>query len=365
MPDAAHMKHALILGARGLGRTWPNPAVGCVIVKDSRVIGRGWTQDGGRPHAETMALAQAGQAAKGATVYVTLEPCSHTGKTPPCAQALIDAGVSKVVVALGDPDPRVDGRGLDMLRHAGIEVVFGLCAAEAKAAQIGFLTRVTAGRPMVTLKIATSWDGRIATATGESQWITGPQARRRVHAMRASHDAVMVGGGTARADDPSLTVRDLGVDRQPVRVVLSRGLDVPLNGILARTAREVPVWLIHGPAVGDDLKRIWRDLGARLFEVPVVAGQLEVHAALLALGTAGLTRVFCEGGGALAASLLRANLADQVAVFTAGLGIGSEGIPGLGALGLARLAQASRFDVTRAETMGPDVLTIWHRSENH
>lgn len=362
MPDMAHMQHALALGARGLGRTWPNPAVGCVIVKGGRVIGRGWTQDGGRPHAEPMALAQAGAGAQGATAYVTLEPCSHTGKTAPCAHALIDAGVSKVVIALGDPDARVNGRGLDMLRNAGIEVVFGLCESEAQAAQIGFLTRIHEGRPMVTLKMATSWDGRIATATGESQWITGPQARRRVHAMRANHDAVMVGAGTARADDPSLTVRDLGVDRQPIRIVLSRGLDLPLSGALARTAGEVPVWLVHGPSVSDDLKRTWVGLGARLFEVPLIAGQLDPRAALQALGSAGLTRVFCEGGGALAASLLRADLADHVALFTAGLGIGADGIPGLGGLGLTRLSQASRYHVTQTETLGPDILTHWRRS---
>ena len=362
MSDIAHMQHALSLGARGLGRTWPNPAVGCVIVRADRVVGRGWTQDGGRPHAETMALAQAGDAARGATAYVTLEPCSHTGKTPPCAQALIDAQVARVVVALGDPDTRVDGRGLDMLRAAGIAVEFGVCTEQAQAAQIGFLTRVTQGRPMVTLKLATSWDGRIATSTGESQWITGPKARRRVHAMRASHDAVLVGAGTARADDPSLTVRGLGIDRQPVRVVMSRQLDLPLTGQLARTATEIPVWLVHGPSVDTQLKRAWSDLGATLFEAPVIAGQLDPAAALQALGAAGLTRVFCEGGGALAASLLRADLADHVALFTAGLGIGADGLSGLGDMGLQHLAQAQRFRVARTEILGPDALTTWVRA---
>jgi diaminohydroxyphosphoribosylaminopyrimidine deaminase/5-amino-6-(5-phosphoribosylamino)uracil reductase len=360
--DVGHMRHALSLGVRGLGRTWPNPSVGCVIVNAGRVIGRGWTQDGGRPHAETMALAQAGDAASGATAYVTLEPCSHTGKTPPCAQALIDAGLSRVVVALGDPDARVDGRGVDMLRAAGITVDCGVLQSDAHTAQIGFLTRVTQGRPMVTLKLATSWDGRIATSTGESQWITGPQARRRVHAMRASHDAVMVGAGTARADDPSLTVRNLGIDRQPVRVVLSRRLDLPLTGILARTATDVPVWLVHGPQVSSDLKKTWHALGATLFEVPLIAGQLDPTAALQALGAAGLTRVFCEGGGALAASLLRAHLADHVALFTAGLGLGAEGYPSLGTMGLERLSQASRYHVIGTELLGNDVLTRWSKT---
>ncbi|WP_417243047.1 bifunctional diaminohydroxyphosphoribosylaminopyrimidine deaminase/5-amino-6-(5-phosphoribosylamino)uracil reductase RibD [Celeribacter sp.] len=362
MCDGTHMRHALTLGRRGLGSTWPNPAVGCVIVRDGRVVGRGWTQAGGRPHAEPMALAQAGEAARGATAYVTLEPCSHHGKTPPCADALIDAGVARVVVALGDPDARVDGQGIARLRAAGITVTTGVCAAQARADQIGFLTRITAGRPMVTLKLATSWDGRIATATGESQWITGPIARRRVHAMRATHDAVLVGGGTARADDPSLTVRDLGVTRQPVRVVLSRHLDLPLSGKLAQTARDIPVWLVHGADAPPDLVAAWVGLGATLFAVPVVRGKLDPRAALEALGSAGLTRVFCEGGGALAASLLAADLVDHVAQFSAGLAIGAEGTPGIGALGLERLGAAKRYAVSQVEQVGEDALTHWVRT---
>ncbi|RPE72000.1 diaminohydroxyphosphoribosylaminopyrimidine deaminase [Pacificibacter maritimus] len=362
MSDIDHMQHALALGARGLGRTWPNPAVGCVIVKSGRIIGRGWTQDGGRPHAEAMALTQAGDQAQGATAYVTLEPCSHHGKTPPCAQSLIDAGVSRVVVAVGDPDPRVNGRGLALLRDAGISVDFGLCEDAARAAQIGFLNRVTLGRPMVTLKLATSWDGRIATSMGESQWITGPLARRRVHAMRATHDAVLIGGGTARADDPSLTVRGLGIDHKTVRVIMSRALDLPLTSQLAQSANDHPVWIIHGPTADADLKRIWTDIGANLIEVPVVAGKLDADAALAALGAAGLTRVFCEGGGALAASLLQNDLVDVVAQFTAGLGLGADGLAGLGSLGVTRLAQVPRFVPQSCEQLGADVFTLWQRA---
>ncbi len=220
--DPRHMAHALGLARRGLGRVWPNPAVGCVLVKGSRVLGRGFTQPGGRPHAETVALAAAGEGARGATAYVTLEPCAHHGRTPPCAGALAAAGVARVVTAIEDPDPRVSGRGHAMLRAAGIAVTEGVLAEEARALQRGFLSRVVRGRPMVTLKLAASLDGRIATAAGESRWITGPGARARVHAMRAMHDAVMVGAGTARADDPMLTVRGLGVDHQPVRVVAAR-----------------------------------------------------------------------------------------------------------------------------------------------
>ncbi|MEP5152674.1 bifunctional diaminohydroxyphosphoribosylaminopyrimidine deaminase/5-amino-6-(5-phosphoribosylamino)uracil reductase RibD, partial [Planktotalea sp.] len=221
------MKMALSLARRGLGRVWPNPAVGCVIVKDGRIVGRGRTQDGGRPHAERVALAQAGAAAKGATAYVTLEPCSHHGKTSPCSHALIDAGIARVVAAMEDSDPRVSGLGFQQLRDAGIEVDTGLCAEEAARDNAGFFLKTEMGRPLVTLKLALTLDGRIATRTGDSQWITGPQARREVHALRARHDAVLVGAGTARADDPSLTVRDMGIARQPLRIVAARGLNVP------------------------------------------------------------------------------------------------------------------------------------------
>ncbi|MDJ0628574.1 MAG: bifunctional diaminohydroxyphosphoribosylaminopyrimidine deaminase/5-amino-6-(5-phosphoribosylamino)uracil reductase RibD [Rhodobacter sp.] len=357
------MTHALALAARGLGTVWPNPAVGCVIVKDGVVIGRGWTQPGGRPHAETMALAAAGDAAKGASAYVTLEPCAHHGQTPPCADALAAASVARVVVAIRDPDPRVNGGGIERLRAAGMAVETGVCAVAAARLQKGFLTRVGEGRPMVTLKLANSFDGRIATATGESRWITGPGARRAAHAMRARHDAVLVGGGTARADDPALTVRELGVAKQPVRVVWSRRLDLPLNGKLAQSAQEVPVWLCHGRDAAAGLKDAWAGLGARLIEVPTgAAGQIDPVAALQALGDAGLTRVFCEGGGAVAASLLGAGLVDEIIGFTAGLALGAEGRPSLGALGLGKLAEAPRFRLIETREVDGDVLHRWERA---
>ncbi|KMW58342.1 Diaminohydroxyphosphoribosylaminopyrimidine deaminase [Candidatus Rhodobacter oscarellae] len=327
------------------------------MVKDGRVVGRGWTQPGGRPHAERVALHQAGASAKGADVYVTLEPCSHYGKTPPCADALIAAGVARVVVAVGDPNPQVAGQGLSRLRAAGIAVALGVMTQEAARDHQGFLTLQIQARPMVTLKLASSVDGRIATATGESQWITGPEARRRVHLMRACHDAVLVGGGTARADDPMLNTRGLGVAHQPVRVVWSRNLDVPLSGALARTARDTPVWLCCGPSADPALQRAWEDLGARVFVVPVgTGGQVAPREALQALGEAGITRVFCEGGGALAASLLQADLVDRLEVFSAGLALGAEGRPSLGALGVDRLAEAPRFNLLGTEAVGRDVL---------
>lgn len=361
--DHRYMALALSLGRRGQGATWPNPAVGCVIVKNGRIVGRGWTAAGGRPHAEPIALAQAGTAARGATAYVTLEPCSHHGKTPPCCDALIAAGIARVVAPLEDVDARVSGQGFAMLRAAGIEVTTGILTSEAARDHAGFFMAREQGRPLVTLKLASSFDGRIATASGESQWITGPEARRLVHLQRAAHDAVMVGGGTARADDPSLTVRGLGIAQQPVRVVVSRRLDLPLLSTLARTAKEVPVWLIHGPDADPALREAWTGIGATLIEVRADGRMLDAGDILAKLGDAGLTRVFCEGGGALAASLLGADLVDQLIGFTAGLALGAEGRPSLSAMGIERLADAPRFKLCEARTVGNDLLHIWRRAE--
>ena len=359
--DQRFMALALSLGRRGQGLTWPNPAVGCVIVKDGRIVGRGSTSASGRPHAEVNALAQAGALARGATAYVTLEPCAHRGQTPPCAEALVSAGIARVVAPLTDTDPRVSGKGFDMLRAAGIEVTTGLMAEDAARDHVGFFLKTEQGRPFVTLKLATSFDGRIATASGHSQWITGPEARRVVHGLRARHDAVMVGAGTARADDPSLTVRDMGVVRQPVRVVVSRQLDLPMMSVLARTAQEVPVWLCHGPDADPTLKTAWDGIGATLLECGVTARQLDMRAVLHALGNQGLTRVFCEGGGALAASLFAADLVDELVGFTAGLAIGAEGLPSIGALGRSRLDEAGRFELVESRAVGPDVMYRWRR----
>ncbi len=355
------MRHALGLGARGLGRTWPNPAVGCVIVKDGRVIGRGWTQAGGRPHAETVALVLAGQAAQGATAYVTLEPCAHHGRTPPCAEALIAAGIARVVTTRLDPDPRVAGRGLALLRAAGIDVVSGVEAEAAERAHSGFLRRVTQGLPALTLKLATSLDGRIATATGESRWITGAEARRQVHALRARHDAVLIGAGTARADDPELTVRDLGTTHQPVRIVIDTRLSLDPASRLVRTARDVPLWLCHGDHAPEAARARLADLGARLFPCPVEAGHVSIAGALRALAAAGLTRIFCEGGGQLAASALRADLVSELVLFTAGKVLGGDSVAGIGGLGLSSLADAPDFMLAEVRQIGGDSLSRWYR----
>jgi len=357
--DAGHMAHALRLAARGLGNVWPNPAVGCVIIRDGRVVGRGWTQPGGRPHAESGALRQAGPRAEGATAYVTLEPCAHHGQTPPCAEALIAARVARVVTALPDPDPRVCGKGHAMLRIAGIAVSEGVLQAEATRLNAGFLKRITQGLPFVTLKLAASLDGRTATGSGESRWITGPEARRNVHALRLAHDAVMVGSGTALADDPDLTIRDMGAVRQPVRVILDRLLRHSPASRLGRTARDHPVWLLHGPAAPDAARTAWHATGATLIEAPEADGRLDLSAALTSLAGKGLTRILSEGGSTVAAALVQAGLVDELALFAAGRLIGSEGHPALGPLALAALAQGPRPNLREVRRTGPDLFSLW------
>ena len=354
------MAHALALGRRGLGRVAPWPSVGCVIVNDGQIVGRGTSDLSTLRHAEVVALDQAGPRAKGATVYVTLEPCSHQGRTPPCADALIKAGVARVVVATGDPNPLVAGKGLEILRAAGIEVVTGVGEADALRDHAGFLSVQTRERPFLTLKLAITLDGRIATATGESQWITGPEARRKVHAMRASHDCVMVGGGTARADSPTLTVRDGDRSARPVRLVVSRRLSLPWPNNLADTIEHAPVWIAHGQkdAQVQDIDR-WSSAGATLLEVPARDGHLELTSLFRLLAQKGLTRVFCEGGGAMAASLLGSGLVDDLVVFSAGKVLGAEGQPGVGALGVSHLAGAPAFDLVDVVRVGDDTMQRW------
>jgi diaminohydroxyphosphoribosylaminopyrimidine deaminase/5-amino-6-(5-phosphoribosylamino)uracil reductase len=355
--DRAAMRAALALARRGLGMVWPNPAVGCVVVKDGRVVGRGWTQRGGRPHAEAEALARAGAAARGATVYTSLEPCSHWGRTPPCADALIGAGVGRVVAALEDPDPRVAGTGNARLRDAGIGVEVGLCAAEAGEVNAGFFCRLAHGRPLVTLKLAASLDGRIATATGESRWITGPAARERAHLLRATHDAVMIGTGTALADDPELTCRLPGLSgRSPVRIVLDGRLRLPDT----MRAFAPPSWVLTLAGAPEERRARLRRLGAEVIGVPPDAdGRIDLALALQALGARGLTRLLVEGGGTLAAALLARGLVDRLVWLHAPLLIGGDGIPAVAPLGLAALAGAPGFVPLSSERVGADRLEIY------
>lgn len=360
--DIAHMRAALALARRGLGTTWPNPSVGCVIVRDGRVVGRGVTQPGGRPHAEPMALAMAGTQARGATAYVTLEPCNHWGRSPPCTDALIDAGIARVMIGATDPDPRVDGAGTARLRSAGIEVTTGVLEAEANDVLMGFAARITLGRPMVTLKLATTLDGKIATATGESQWITGPDARKAAHALRGRHDAVMVGVGTVLADNPDLTCRIPGFRPTPVvRVIADSHLRTPLTSRLAATAQDAPVWFLTRDGTDPARVSAFSDLGATVLQVPASDAGVDITAALQALGDAGLTRVLVEGGGQLAAALLRADLVDRIAWFHAPAIMGGDGWPGVQAFGVRALDLMPRFRRTCATVVGNDILSDFQR----
>ncbi len=373
---AGHLRTALTLGRRGLGATWPNPAVGCVIVDETdgpaqgRIIARGWTGDSGIPHAETEALARAGADARGATAYVTLEPCTHSGRTPPCIDALIAAGVDRVVIALTDPDPRMQGRGIAALEAAGITVLVadGASAAEAARDHAGHVMRQRAGRPLVTLKTATTLDGRIAVAGGESQWITGPAARRRGHLMRAEHDAVMIGIGTAHADDPQLTCRLPGLEaRSPVRIVIDPRLELPLDGKLA-TGDGPPVWLVasaEAAKAGKDRVAACRAAGLCVIEAIAAGdGQLAMSDVLRQLGGKGLTRVLVEGGSGLSAGLMRERLVDRIAWFRASTVAGGDGLAAVGAVGIDRLRDMPRFERLSLEKFGEDVLEIFERIDD-
>lgn len=361
--DATHMRAALALAARGLGRVWPNPAVGCILVRDGIVVGRGWTQDGGRPHAESEALARAGNAARGATAHVSLEPCAHHGKTPPCAEALVAAGVARVVAAIEDPDPRVAGRGVAALRTAGITVDVGLCAQQAADVNAGFFMRIGQGRPLVALKLATSLDGRIATRSGDSKWITGEAARRRAHLLRATHDAILVGAGTAIADDPELTCRLPGLSgRSPVRIVLDRHLRLPAGAKLLSGARSVPTWIVGSPAADPARRQAVQEGGAIVVEViDDAGGRTSMPDMLKALGDRGLTRLLVEGGSAVAASFLRQDLIDRIYWFRSAAVIGGDGLPAAAALGIDRLADAKRFERVAVETLDADILETYRR----
>ncbi|HYE00041.1 MAG TPA: bifunctional diaminohydroxyphosphoribosylaminopyrimidine deaminase/5-amino-6-(5-phosphoribosylamino)uracil reductase RibD [Alphaproteobacteria bacterium] len=364
--DDAHMAAALALARRGLGQVAPNPAVGCVLVRDGRVVGRGWTQPGGRPHAETEALRRAGAAARGATAYVTLEPCCHHGRTGPCAGALIEAGIARVVVALRDPDPRVDGGGFAMLRAAGIRVDFGLREAEAAELNAGFLSRIRRGRPLLTLKCATTLDGRIALRSGESRWVTGAESRAAGHALRATHDVILVGLGTVLADDPELTCRLPGLEgRSPIRAVADSRLGLPLTAKLARGARQVPTWLLCVEA-GADRRRIdaLAECGVEVIQLGRDAdGKLDLAEGLAAMGGRGVTRVLLEGGGRLAAAALRAGLVDRLEWFRAARLIGGDGIPAVAALGLERMDDVPGFVRTGVRRLGADLHESYRLAE--
>jgi diaminohydroxyphosphoribosylaminopyrimidine deaminase/5-amino-6-(5-phosphoribosylamino)uracil reductase len=361
--DRRFMRLALALGRRGLGNTWPNPAVGAVIVKDGMILGRGWTRPGGRPHAETEALKHAGRAARGATLYVTLEPCSHHGKTPPCADAIIRAGIARVVSALDDPNPEVAGQGNAKLRERGIVVETGLEAEAAKRAHVGHFTRMTAARPYVTLKLAVSADGKAGAAGRKPIAITGVAARERVFQMRAMNDAILIGVGTVLSDDPALTCRLPGMmERSPVRVLLDARLRVPIATGIVGTASETPTWIFSDPKASSMAEEVLRAKGAEVFRVESNDGRLDVARVLKVLAERGITRLMVEGGPTVAASFVKSDLIDEVALFRAPITIGDDGVDALEGMPLTALTRSPHLKLASSETVGADTLERYERA---
>ncbi|MGO9674133.1 MAG: bifunctional diaminohydroxyphosphoribosylaminopyrimidine deaminase/5-amino-6-(5-phosphoribosylamino)uracil reductase RibD [Methylocella sp.] len=357
--DPRFMTAAIALARRGLGLCGPNPAVGALVVKDGAIVARGWTRPGGRPHAETEALREAGALSRGATLYVTLEPCSHHGKTPPCAEAIVAAGIARVVSAVEDPDPRVAGRGHRLLAEAGIEVTTNVCAEAARRANLGHILRVTKGRPMVTLKLALTADGFAAGLDGEPRLsITGAVANGYVHMLRAMHDAILVGSGTARADDPLLTVRLPGLEaRKPLRVVIDSDLKLRLKSRLGETAAAYPTLAIAGEDASAEKEARLAAIGVEVARAPRdETGHADIGAALLLLAARGVTRVFCEGGPILADALIGRGLADEIILLTSAKLLGREGRDGLGAVSLAALADPARYKGVETRMIGEDRL---------
>jgi diaminohydroxyphosphoribosylaminopyrimidine deaminase / 5-amino-6-(5-phosphoribosylamino)uracil reductase len=367
--DERFMDLALALGRRGLGNAWPNPAVGAVVVDEAGdvpvIAGRGWTQPGGRPHAEVEALARAGSRARGATLYVTLEPCSHHGQTPPCADAIIAAGIARLVSAIEDPNPEVAGEGHARLRAHCIAVEIGLRAAEARDAHAGHFRRVRDGRPHVTLKLAVSTDGKVGLAGRKPAAITGERARARVHLMRAMNDAILVGIGTALADDPQLTSRLPGAEaRSPVRVVLDTALGLPETSALVQTAVRTPVWVFAGTEADAEAERRLTRHGVEVLRVPATAGRIDLSAMLHVLSNRGITRLMVEGGPTVAASLVAADLVDEAAIFRSKVTIGSTGIDALEGLPLTAVTASPRFVSRGVETVGEDRLETFERARS-
>src|SRR6202045_4236469 len=339
--DRRFMQLALALGRRGQGRTWPNPAVGAVVVRDGVIVGRGWTQAGGRPHAEPEALRRAGEAARGATLYVTLEPCSHFGKSPPCADAVIGSGIARVVSAIEDPNPEVAGQGHARLRAAGITVAIGLCSAEAARDHAGHFRRIRDKRPHVILKLAVSSDDKIGAAGRKPVAITGDAAKARVHLLRAQCDASLVGIGTVQADDPLLTCRLPGMEAQsPVRVVLDRALRISGTSRLVHSACETPLWVMTSSLSEAPAAMKLGAAGAQVIRVATTSAPppgLDLFAVLHALSEKGITRLLVEGGARVAASFVTAGLVDEVWLLRGPDPIGANGVPALEALPLSAL----------------------------
>jgi len=360
--DVRFMRLALALGRRGLGHTWPNPAVGAVIVKDGMIVGRGWTQPGGRPHAETQALKRAGKAAEGATIYVSLEPCSHKGKTPPCADAIIRAGIARVVSSMQDPNPDVAGSGHRKLAERGIRVDVGLCANEARRIHAGHVRKVTEARPHVMLKLAVSADEKVALAGRKPAAISGEAARERVFQARAHSDAIMIGIGTVLSDNPALTCRLPGMfELSPVRIVLDTGLKVPLASHVIATVRETPTWVFGGRSASTIAEEILTERGAKVFRVDNRDGRLDLDQVLKMLAGEGVTRLMVEGGPTVAASMIKADLVDEAVLIRSEKNIGPDGIDPLTDMPFRMLTHSVNLAMCGSEQLGGDRIEYFER----
>ena len=353
--DAHYMRLALRLGRRGLGRTSPNPPVGAVVVAGQTVVGRGYHHKAGMPHGEVEALRDAGAQARAATLYVTLEPCAHHGRTPPCTDAVIAAGVRRVVIGTGDPNPSVPGNGAARLRAAGIDVTMGVAQSACDELIAAFRKHVTTGLPLVTLKLAASLDGRIATATGESRWITGAASRRSVHHLRATHDAILVGAETVIHDDPELTCRLRG-GRNQLRVILDGRLRLPLSAKVLTHTETAATLVVTGQQASAAKIRQIEARGATVMRLPATSARVSMARLMRALGKRNVASVLIEGGATVAAAALAAHVVDRLLIFYAPKLIGGDGRPMLGPLGVRRLLQAPRLGPLRVRRLAGDVL---------
>jgi len=352
------MQRALAVAAGGIGFVSPNPLVGCVIVKNGRIVGEGYHERYGEPHAEVNALRAAGTAARGATLYVTLEPCCHTGKTPPCVEAVLQAGIGRVVIALGDPNPKVAGGGLARLRAAGVAVTLGICESEARRLNETFLHYIRTQRPFVTLKCAITLDGKIATRTGASRWITGGPAREQVHRMRHAADALLIGSGTALQDDPQLTTRlPGGGGVNPLRIVVDSMLHLPVSSQLAVATADCRTLVATSERAPVDKQRLLEDQGVEILRLPSYAdGRVDIEALLAALGARGVADLLVEGGATLGATLLQRRLVDKIVAFVAPKIIGGDGIDVVAAFGVATMADALQLYGMTSQSVGEDVM---------
>ncbi len=353
--DKPFMRRALKLAARGAGTVHPNPMVGAVIVKDGKIVGEGWHQEPGELHAEILAIRDAGERSRGAHLYVNLEPCCHFGRTPPCVHSIAEAGIMRVVAACADPNPEVDGKGFEILKEAGIEVTVGLLEERAEELNRAFLYFVKSGFPYVTLKLASTLDGRIATHSGESRWITGERSRRSVHRLRARADAVLVGVETVLKDDPQLTVRGAGSGNQPGRIILDPSLRTPLEARLVEKAGDGRTLIVVGNDVSESRLEPYTEKGVRLIKLPIERGRFSWDQLSRGLVTQGIIHIMVEGGGRTAAWFVKQKCVQRFELYLAAVLLGEEGVPSVGSLNVRSLTEAPSFRIVRTRRLGNDI----------